>query len=202
AKLGQGIPHQCLVSHYQDHHALERQFFPGQSVDLFLGDAVDDLALCVDIVRCQVILAYPAEEAGLLPWSLVGSSVTLTYRRPHECQLLEGDALITERGDLIDELPYRIGRAVSPDAGGSRERAGVLGTVEEAASSIGVALVFAQVQVDAAVEGATQHIIHQRTAEVLAGGIPWHLSNVANADLRLRSPGLVDQIQRIALIHR
>src|SRR5690606_15267408 len=116
----------------------------------------------------------------LLSGSLVGQCIALTYCSTHECQFVAADALIAESGDLVDELPHRIGGAVGADAGRGRVRPGMLSAVEEAARAVGIALVFTQIQVDAAVEGTTQHIIHQRAAEVFAGGIPWHVSNVAD----------------------
>src|SRR5690606_12580616 len=131
AKLRQRVAEYLLVTHYQDHHTLERKLLARQRVDLLPGNAVDDLALPVHVVSRQAIFQNAAEESGLLPRCLVSQRITLADGRAHERQLTAGDTVVAEAADLIDHLPYRVRGAVCPDAGGSGVRSRMLRAGEE-----------------------------------------------------------------------
>src|SRR5690606_29221747 len=108
------------------------------------------------------------------------------------------DAGVAVVGDFVDELHDRVGRGTAQYASRSGERTGLAVAAEAAAGTIGIAFFFAQIDVDAAVESATQHIVHQVALKVFTERTVGQVGKVANANFRLRSTGLVDEVERAA----
>src|SRR5690606_14471914 len=98
AELCQRVAYHLLVSHYQNHHALDQQLFASERVDFILGDRVDDLALPINIVSGQPVLEYSSQETRFLCGCLIGQCITLTNGCSHKCQLPVVDAGVAEAG--------------------------------------------------------------------------------------------------------
>ena len=154
------------------------------------GEAVARLHSGIDapIVRMDV---NSAEMVKLAANAFLSTRISFVNEIANVCELVGADVGLAELAHDPEDLGDRRQRDRRLDRRAHDERPGMAAHVKARADPVGVALLFAQDRVEARVERATQDGVEDRDG-VEVGRLAGH-AHVANAYLRLRCTGLVDE---------